>query len=159
MKSWKSDDFASKWTKSLKEGLKILPKSKKFVKLCLEVDFGVKESSWILKNPLISKRTHVSSQNTAVKNNVNFRNFRFFGLKIQILYYNMYVICQNSTFGLDRTFFEKFAQAWQRHFCLTKNSRIVPRTIPSPHVLIYIMHFMQRIEINMCCGGNTLGPI
>jgi hypothetical protein len=28
-----------------------------------------------------------------VKNNVNFRNFRFFGLKIKILYYNMYVIC------------------------------------------------------------------
>ena len=53
---------------------------------------------------------------SALKNNVNFRNFRFFGLKIQILYYNMYVIYQNSKFGLDRTFgrplneFSKFCE-------------------------------------------------
>ena len=32
MKSVKSDYFAKKWTQSLKEGLRMLPKSKKFVK-------------------------------------------------------------------------------------------------------------------------------
>jgi hypothetical protein len=39
--------------------------------------------------------------------------FRFFGLQIQILYYNMYVICQNSKFGLDRTFGNRTQIYWQ----------------------------------------------
>ena len=43
MKSVKSDYFAKKWTPSLSEGLRMLPKSKKFVKLSVEMDFGVKE--------------------------------------------------------------------------------------------------------------------
>ena len=43
MKSVKSDYFAKKWTQSLSEGLRMLPKSKKFVKLSVEMDFGVKE--------------------------------------------------------------------------------------------------------------------
>ena len=51
MKSVKSDYFAKKWTPSLSEGLRMLPKSKKFVKLSVEMDFGVKEKLKKLKNP------------------------------------------------------------------------------------------------------------